>query len=100
MAAVLCFFAAAYSIWFVRFNQRAALWHFWATAAGIVFFWALFNLSAYLLRQGVPRDLSLSRLATATLLGAFLSMAVTGLVQIVFVVNLVSGVAKFRGMQH
>jgi hypothetical protein len=36
----------------------------------------------------------------AIFVGAFISMAVTGLAQIIFVVNLVSGVARFRGMQH
>jgi hypothetical protein len=99
MVAVLCFFAAAYSMWFFRFSQKAALWHFWVTATGIVLFWVLFYLSAYLLRQGVPSELTLSRLATATLFGAFVSIAVTGLAQVIFVVNLVSGVTKFRRLQ-
>ena len=70
MAAVLCFFAAAYSVRLFRFNQKAPLWRFWAIAVGIILFWALFYLPAYLVRQDTPRELSLSRFATAIFVGS------------------------------
>jgi len=60
---------------------------------GLVLSLSLFTEAGY--SEGVE-----SRLAMAIFVGAFISMAVTGLAQIIFVVNLVSGVARFRGMQH
>jgi len=72
MAAVLCFFAAAYSIRLFRFNQKAPLWHFWATAAGIILFLGLvLSLSLFTEAGYSEGELSLSRLATAIFVEIF-----------------------------
>jgi heme/copper-type cytochrome/quinol oxidase subunit 1 len=42
MAALLAFFAGAYSIF--PFSPQAAAWHFWLTGAGIAVFWLSFYL--------------------------------------------------------
>jgi membrane protein YdbS with pleckstrin-like domain len=35
VAALLCFFAAIYSLWVLPMNHAAAQWHFWITAVSI-----------------------------------------------------------------
>ena len=91
LAALLCVAAAVYAFWLVPMNQKAALWHFWLTAAGIVLFWSGFFL---FLKYHPSGDLHGGALAVA--IGWLASFPLILIAQGIFLVNLISGLMKVR----
>jgi hypothetical protein len=61
MAWFLSFFAAIYSRWPLSLNNRAAVWHYWITAAAIAAFWFCFHFFAF----HAPRESDLTVRQTA-----------------------------------
>jgi len=91
MASFLCVFAAIYSVFVFPLNQKAALWHFWLTAIGILLFWVVFySFSA--LPPGGLRENSAPLWMIA--IGGLTSLALVIVAQGVFVTNLVSGIVR------
>jgi hypothetical protein len=92
MASFLCFFAAISSRWPLSLNNRAAVWHYWITAAAIAAFWFCFYFFAF----HATRESDLTVRQTAALLGQFISMMVILLAQTIFVANLAFAVVRFQ----
>ena len=47
-AALLCAFAAVYSLWMLPLNLSAAYWHLWITAVSVAAFVTFFGIGEYL----------------------------------------------------
>ena len=94
MAAFLCVFAAIYSFWILPMNQKAATWHFWLTAGGILIFWIGFYSLAALATRG--RLVEFRGAALATAVGLLTSSSMILIAQGIFLANLISGIAKLR----
>jgi hypothetical protein len=94
IAALLCAFAAIYSFYLLPMNQKAAMWHFWLTAIGILLFWMAFYSLAARVTGGYPLE---KRGVTVAIVASWMSSFALVLIgQGIFVANLVSGIIKLR----
>jgi hypothetical protein len=94
IAMFFCMFSAAYSAWVLPINERAAMWHFWLTTAGIL----VFSISFWCLAHIVPASgLKASHLNWAAAWGQITSIPVLAATQALFVINFIVALAKFHG---
>lgn len=94
MAALLCGFAAVYSLYLLPMNQKAAVWHFWLTAGGILLFWVgFYSFSALVARGG---SWQAGRAVVAIGASWVCSFALIVVAQGIFVANVIAAIMKLR----
>ena len=87
-------FSAAYSVWVLPINERAAIWHFWLTSAGVLVFSTSFWYLAHIVHAS---GLRASHLNAAAAWAQITSIPVVVVAQALFVVNFVAAFARFHG---
>ena len=94
MAAFFCTLAAVYSFWIIPLKQKAAAWHFWLTAAGIILFSSGFYALSTLIKGGGLKEESIA--TTVVAIGWLTSVALILVAQGIFVTNFVFGIMRLR----
>lgn len=93
MAVLFCMFSAAYSLWMLPINEKAGMWHFWLTSAGVMVYWFSFLGLAEVAQSG---GRAAPHLHSVVAWGQIASIPVLLVAQTIFVVNLTAAVSKFH----